>query len=189
MAGVPQDLIDEFVVAAHGDLDKVRELAARHRGLLRARARWGETALEAAAHTGSQAIVRHLLAQGLEPTVFTAAVLGDADAVAAWLDRDPRLARARGAHGIPLLFHAAIAGQREVCALLLERGADVNDGAGGTTALHAAALRGDAALARWLLERGADPHARDHEGKTPLERARAAGHAAVAEVLAARRGG
>lgn len=183
MAGVPQALIDEFVIAAHGDLAKVQALAEQHPELLTARASWHETPLQAAAHTGNQVIVRYLLARGLEPDVFTAAVLGDVDGVAAWLDRDPALADARGAHGIPLLFHAAMAGRREVCALLLERGVDVNTGAGGNTALHAAALRGDAELARWLLERGADVHARDYEGKTPLDRALAAGHEAVAEVL------
>lgn len=180
---IGQDVMNIFVIAAHGDLLKVQAMLAEHPALLHGRAAWQETPMQAASHTGNQEVVRFLLLQGLAMDVFAAAVLGLVDRVREFLDADPGSRDARGAHGIPLLFHAAAAGQHEVCALLVERGVDVNTGAGGNTALHAAALFGRGALAEWLLARGADVNATDYEGRTPLQRAIAAHHADVADLL------
>lgn len=180
---IGQDVVNIFVIAAHGDLLKVQAMLAEHPALLHGRAAWQETPMQAASHTGNQEVVRFLLLQGLAMDVFAAAVLGLVDRVREFLDADPGSRDARGAHGIPLLFHAAAAGQHEVCALLVERGVDVNTGAGGNTALHAAALFGRGALAEWLLARGADVNATDYEGRTPLQRAVATRHADVADLL------
>lgn len=181
-------LVDAFVIAAHGDLGKVRELLAREPALRDARARWGETPLGAAAHTGAVAVLECLLEHGAELDVFAAAALGRTDRVAGFLDREPSLVDARGAHGIPLLAHAAAGGRLDVAELLLERGGDVNAGAGGTTALHVAAAMGRADFAAWLLQRGADPGVRDTQGRTPLDLATRNGHDAVAALLRAHGG-
>ena len=53
----------------------------------------------------------------------------------------------------------------------------------GDTLLHAAARRGDPALVRYLLRRGADARSRDARGRTALDLAQAAGHAAAATLL------
>jgi len=66
-----------------------------------------ETPQGAAAHTQSGRIVEYLHGQGVRLDVFMAAAMGDAERVNAFLRDDPSLARARGAHGIPLIAHAS----------------------------------------------------------------------------------
>jgi len=178
-----QETIDRFVGLSHGDLPAVQAMLGEHPELLNLKARWGETALQAAAHAGATEICTYLLAQGAPLDLYTAAVLGMADRVAAFLDADPSLVHAVGIHHIPLLFFPVVGGQRAVLELLVARGADVNQGENAHTALHAAALTGDTALAEWLLAHGAKVNARQYEGKTALALAQAGGHAAVADLL------
>jgi len=67
---------------------------------------------------------------------------------------------------------------------LLDAGARVNARqSGGHTPLHEAALGGDAEVVRLLLAAGADPETGNHEGQTPADVARQAGHAAIAEAI------
>lgn len=181
--GPAQAVIDEFVGSAHGDVERVRELLAQYPELYDATAAWGETALGAAAHSGQREIAEILLAAGAPLDLCAAAMLGRIEEVATMLDLDPAQARATGAHGIPILSHATIGGQREIAELLVARGADPNAGAGGSPPLHGAVRSGDAGLVRWLLDRGADAGALDHEGKTALRRAEEAGDAAIAALL------
>ncbi len=72
--------------------------------------------------------------------------------------------------GAAPLALAALSGQGEFAAHLLERGADPNSVGAGYTALHAAVLRGDRTLVRTLLAHGADPNLRLQAG-TPVRRA------------------
>lgn len=107
----------------------------------------------------------------------------DAAALAAQLDREPWLVRARGTNGNDLL---GMAGSLEVMRLLLARGADparANDK--GWTPLHQAAYGNRVRAARLLLEAGAPVAGFGHgEGGTPLVAALFWGHREVAEVLA-----
>jgi len=130
--------------------------------------RTGETALDGAGHTGQRELAEHLLAAGAPLDIFVAAMLGRRDDVVAFLDADPALADAPGAHGIPLLVYAALSGQVELANLLVSRG---GGGTGHTGGLHAAARRGYVDMARWMLDRGADSAATDFAGKTPLQQA------------------
>mgnify|MGYP003603946168 CR=1 FL=1 len=180
---LPQDLIDEFVGNAHGNLARVQELLTQYPALLNAHASWDETALAAAAQVGRRDIAEYLLAAGAPLDICAAAMLGQIDAVTDFLRADPALAHATGAHGIPLLYHAAITNHIQVAGLLLTAGADVNQGRGVTTALHGAAQFDQASMAAWLLEHGADPSAHDREGQTPLEVATAAGHDTVVSLI------
>jgi uncharacterized Ntn-hydrolase superfamily protein len=179
----PQKLIDDFVLASHGDVGKVKEFLERHPILVQARARWDETPLEAAAHVGQRAIAEFLLSKGAALDIQAAAMLGMTDRVEAFLRDDPSLAQAGGVHGIPALFFPVISGHREVAELLFAHGAEVNAGEGGNTPLHGAALRNQTEMAAWLLDRGANVDARNYEGKTPLEVAMKAGHTAIADLL------
>lgn len=87
--------------------------------------------------------------------------------------------------GVTPLFIAVQEGQRDVVALLLEKGADVNEQAriGGVTLLHIAAYRGDQELITLLLQHGANKHARMTSGERPVDFAQAQGHAALIPLL------
>lgn len=178
-----QQIINDFVGNAHGNLPRVEELLTRYPSLLNARAVWDESALQAAAHAGSRPVAEALLAAGAPLDICTAAMLGRIDEVASLLDQDSSLAYATGAHGIPVLYHAVITGQGEVARLLVECGSDVQAGEGGNTALHGAARAGQTAMVEWLLAQGANPNALDYEGKTPLTVALEADHSDVADLL------
>ena len=180
-----QELIDEFVVAAHSDLPKVEALLAENPQLLNENASWMETALGAAAHTGSVAIVNYLLAQGAPLDILTAAMLGDVEGVTAFLDSDPAMLGATGPHELPLLFYPVVGDQMALLQTLIDRGADVNAGMGHNTALHAAAGFGRPEMVRYLLDQGADFMATDYEGRTPLDVAEDTGHEGIIEMLQA----
>ncbi|KFN02831.1 ankyrin repeat domain-containing protein [Bacillus clarus] len=109
------ELVREFVMAAHGDLEKVQELLAESPSLLHASYNWGgadwESALGAAAHVGRKDIARYLLEKGARMDIFTAAMLGELEIVQAILVAQPEALRASGPHGIPLLQHARMGGE------------------------------------------------------------------------------
>lgn len=178
-----QDDIDEFVIAAHHDLSKVEHMLRADPRLLNESATWIETALAAAAHTGSRAIAEYLLAQGAPLDICAAAMLGLEDKVVGFLNDDPELINATGAHDIPLLFHAAISDNPNMVPLLVERSADVDAGRDKNTALHGAAGFGKVSVVQYLLDHDADFAAYDHDGRTPLDVAEATGHEDVAALL------
>ena len=113
--------------ASHGNLERVRELVLEQPTLAKASWDWGfgdwETALGAASHTGRLEIAEFLIAHGAQPTLFSAAMMGQVDAVRAYLDADPSLHLLHGPHGIPLAEHARVGGERaqSVLAYLTER--------------------------------------------------------------------
>jgi ankyrin repeat protein len=163
------ELVREFVIAAHGDLPKVRAMLAEHPSLLTAANEWQpgdtETALQAAAHAGDAAVARYLLAQGAPVDICALAMLGQRAAVEYLLGEDPARIRARGAHGIPLLPHAALSGNVDLVARLVARGATE----GMDAALSNAVSRGHFALAEWLLAHGRpDLQWKNYQGKTAL---------------------
>jgi ankyrin repeat protein len=175
-----QDEIEPFVLAAHGDFDRMRTLLAERPALLNAVwERTNETAIQAAAHTGQRAIAEYLLAAGAPLDICTAAMLGLTDRVAAYLAEDPALANATGAHGISLLFHASFSGKPEIADLLVANGG--GDGAG--PALHAAIASGQIAMVRWLLAHDADVNTPNFAGKTPLQSALNQDKTEIADLL------
>jgi ankyrin repeat protein len=180
---ISQELINEFVGAAHGDFDRVKALLAEYPNLINSNAVWVETPIEAAAQMGRRDIVEFLLSAGAPLEICTAAMMGMADKVESMLQGDPPLKDAKGAHGLPLMYFPAVVGDTRIAEIVLAHGADINTGSGGNTALHAAVLFGQPDMARWLLEHGADPNALDYEQKTPEQVATEKGHPEVAEVI------
>ena len=161
--------IREFVIAGHGNLEKVRQMLAENPQLLSASYQWNdndrETAIQAAAQVGNAQVARYLLDNGAPLEICTAAMLGQRDEVERRLEEDPRSASATGAHGIPLLPHAVWSGDLELVQLAYSHGAK----SGTTLALHNAVAKGSYEIARWLLENAKpDIGSKNFRGKTPL---------------------
>ena len=74
--------------------------------------------------------------------------------------------------GLTPLFDAVSSGKKEVAALLIDKGADVNGKiAMGFTALHNAAGNGRYEIVELLIEKGADVNEKNDSGITPLDMA------------------
>jgi ankyrin repeat protein len=177
--------IRDFIVAAHGNLPRVREMLTLHPKLLNARHYWtdtdSETAIQAAAQTGSMPVVEYLLARGAPLEITTAAFLGRKADVERMLKADPSLINATGAHGIPLMPHAAMSGNVDLAKMLYERGATSSL----SHALGNAVMHGDARMARWLIESTKpDLTWKSYEGKGLLTIAKETGKKEMLDLLA-----
>ena len=96
---------------------------------------------------------------------------------------DPTLIEAHGAHGIPLLTHAALSGDVALIAMLFERGA--RDGV--SPALINAVNKGHVGLVQWLLQHAQPDRAtKNFQGKTALEIAEERGDQAMVTLLRTR---
>jgi hypothetical protein len=113
---IAPELVNEFVLMAHKDLDRVKELLAQEPKLVNGCWDWGggdfETALGAAAHTGRREIAEFLLDNGARLDIFAAAMLGHLDVVKAAISTYPQAGNAPGPHGIPLVTHAKMGGAK-----------------------------------------------------------------------------
>ena len=111
---VNRQLAQDFVIFAHSDLKMVEQLLVREPGLLNAAVDWGggdwETALGGASHMGRRDIVDLLLSKGARIDLFCATMLGQLEAVRAFLTLQPGLIDAKGPHGFSLHFHAQVGG-------------------------------------------------------------------------------
>jgi hypothetical protein len=121
-----------MVGVSHGNVARVRELLSGRPALANATWDWGfgdwESALGAASHVGNREIAGLLLAAGARPSLFSAAMLGQLDAVRALVTASPGVQKTRGPHGITLLAHAKAGGATEVVAYLESIGdADIRD--------------------------------------------------------------
>ncbi len=118
---IAPELVNEFVLKAHKDLDRVKELLAQEPKLVNACWDWGggdfETALGAAAHTGRREIAEFLLDNGARLDIFAAAMLGHLDVVKAAISTYPQAGNAPGPHGIPLVTHAKMGGAKALSVL------------------------------------------------------------------------
>jgi hypothetical protein len=107
-------LVQEFVAAAHTDLERTKELLAQEPGLVNATWDWGggdfETALGGASHMGRKDIASFLLENGARLDIFAAAMLGKLNIVKAAIETYPDAINVPGPHGIPLIRHAEMGG-------------------------------------------------------------------------------
>ena len=108
-------MVREAVVASHGNVKRIRELVDAHPAMARAAYDWGfgdwEDCLGAASHVGNREIAEYLISKGARPTIFSATMLGQLDAVKAFIaaqpgaqwipDRTASAARARAGGGPP----------------------------------------------------------------------------------------
>lgn len=110
------ELVKEFVIAGHGNIQKVKELLTQYPGLLNASWDWGggdfESAIEGAGHVGNREIAEYLLAQGARINIFQAAMLGKIDIVKSTITAFPNLKASKGPHGLMLVHHATKGGEQ-----------------------------------------------------------------------------
>jgi hypothetical protein len=108
-------LVQDFVIYAHSDPGMVKKLLEKEPALLNATMDWGggdwETGLGGASHMGRRDIVEFLLEQGARIDLFCAAMMGQLDAIKAFLTLQPKLIDAKGPHGFTLHFHAQVGGK------------------------------------------------------------------------------
>jgi len=108
-------MVQEFILKAHADIDRVKELLAQEPNLINSTWDWGggdfETALGAAAHMGRRDIAEFLLANGARLDLFAAAMLGKLEIIKAALAAFPEAINIPGPHGIPLIAHAKAGGR------------------------------------------------------------------------------
>jgi len=109
------DLVKEFVIAGHGNFDRVKELLEQQPGLLNATWDWGggdfETALGGAGHMGRKDIAEFLINKGTRMDIFVATMLGKLEAVKAMLVAYPEQIKSKGPHGLTFLHHAKKGGE------------------------------------------------------------------------------
>ena len=155
-----KDQIRDFIVAAHGNLPRVREMLIKNPGLLNVRHFWSESDSERR-HPGRGADRQRpggrVPAGARAPLdVCTAAMLGRKENARRMLAEDPTRIEARGAHGIPLLPHA----------------------------LGNAVMHGAARMARWLLENAKPDFSwKSYEAKSLLTITRETGNKEMLELL------
>jgi len=123
------DQVREFVIAGHGDLEKVKAMLAQQPAFINATWDWGggdwETALGGASHMGNKPIAEYLLAHGARMDVFCATMLGKTEILKAFLVDDPKVVALKGPHGIPLVRHAQAGKQDSLVEMLVAAGAKV----------------------------------------------------------------
>jgi ankyrin repeat protein len=163
------DLVREFVIAGHGNLEKVRKMLSERPDLLNAAYSWNEndheTAIQGAAQVGSGPVAKYLLEKGAPLEICTAAMIGLREEVKKRIKEDDQKINSKGAHGIPLLPHAAWSGDLELVQYLFRTGART----GSSMALHNAVTRGYSDLVIWLVENASpDIVSKNYQGKTPL---------------------
>jgi hypothetical protein len=108
-------LVQDFVIYAHQDLAMTKKLVEKEPAVVNGTMDWGggdwESGLGGASHMGRRDIVEMLLEKGARIDIFCAAMLGQLDAVKAFLALQPKLIDAKGPHGFSLHFHAQVGGK------------------------------------------------------------------------------
>ncbi len=116
-----RELVQDFVIYAHSDLEMVKRLLEKQPTLLNGTMDWGagdwESGLNGAAHMGRHDIVEFLLQSGARIDLFCAAMMGQLEVVKSLLTLEPRLIDARGPHGFTLHFHAQVGAEKSAAVL------------------------------------------------------------------------
>lgn len=122
------ELVKEFVLAGHFNLDKVKSMLIDYPNLIYSRYDWGngdfEEAIEGAGHKGNKEVANYLIEKGARVNLFVLTMLGKTNLVTPTLEAYPNLIFSKGPHGLTLLHHAEIGGEesKELYDYLLEKG-------------------------------------------------------------------
>jgi hypothetical protein len=122
------ELVKEFVLAGHFNLDKVKNMLNDYPNLIYSRYDWGngdfEEAIEGAGHKGNKEVANYLIEKGARVNLFVLTMLGKTNLVKPTLEAYPNLIFSKGPHGLTLLHHAEIGGEesKELYDYLQEKG-------------------------------------------------------------------
>ena len=122
------ELVKEFVLAGHFNLDKVKSMLIDYPNLIYSRYDWGngdfEEAIEGAGHKGNKEVANYLIEKGARVNLFVLTMLGKTNLVKPTLEAYPNLIFSKGPHGLTLLHHAEIGGEesKELYDYLLGKG-------------------------------------------------------------------
>jgi len=190
-APIDLDLVKDWIGKAHQrKIEPMTELLTREPGLIQSSWDWGsgdwESAMQAAAHTGSRDMALFLIDRGARVDLFAATMLGELGLLKTSIETFSGAIHVRGAHGIPLLSHA-VAGEtpaRKIVDFLLARGVDVNARHNnGMTALMIAVQTGQRETVQLLLGKGADAKVKASNGNTALALSLKRGDTAITQAL------
>ena len=188
--GLPQSLVNEFVIVSHFNAERMQKLLQQCPDLLNTRSSFDELAVEAGAHMGRRDIAGLLLDRGAPYSICTAVMFGETNDVKRMLQVDPLRIHERGPHDFLLTFYPAFGtGSIEMMELLLANGARLDWNVRERNPLHVAAEFGQADLCRYLAEKGLNPRQKAFTFKGHLdaiELARGSKHPEIAEMLATR---
>lgn len=108
------EIVKDFVIAGHGNLQKVKDMLQEYPNLLFCRYDWGngdfEEAIEGAGHVGNKEIAKYLIQQGARPNLFVLTMLGETNIVKSAIEKYPSLLTGKGPHGLTFLHHATKGG-------------------------------------------------------------------------------
>jgi hypothetical protein len=112
------ELVKDFVIAGHGNLEKTKQMLEATPSLLNASWDWGngdfEEAIEGAGHVGNRDIALYLISKGARFTLFVAAMLGKLEIVKPMVEAYPDIRLSKGPHGLDLIHHATKGGEQAV---------------------------------------------------------------------------
>ena len=112
------------------------------------------------------------LTEPASASIWAAIRAGDSAALELHLKTPSTLTNQHPLFGTTPLTWAALVGQRDLAATLIDRGAKVSDrNRDGGTALHAAAFMGQAGVVDLLIQKGADVNAASYSGEVPMKSA------------------
>ena len=107
---IDQEIVDEFVLVAHSDFERMKTLLEKHPHLLNATVDWGdgdfESAIGAAGHMGHKDYAKYLMDRGARFDIFVLSMLGKTEIVMPAIEAFPDMLNAIGLHGFTLLHHA-----------------------------------------------------------------------------------
>ncbi len=121
-----EELITEFVFAAHRSLEETQKILDKHPLILNCANQFikgdFETAVGGASHMGRRDIVDFLISRGARLDIFNYAFIGYDDFVMKMVTDYPNLLNSSGPHGFNLLHHALVGERTELAEWLQSKG-------------------------------------------------------------------
>ena len=118
--------IEEFVFAAHKDLEKTQKIVDANPLILNCTNQFKkgdfETAIGGASHMGRKDIADMLVERGARLDIFNLTFLGHTELVKQLIEHSPQYLKSPGPHGFTLLHHAKVGEHKDFALWLQDQG-------------------------------------------------------------------